>query len=70
MAHRAELDANSELLKFCNQLEDAVTSTVEGGIMTKDLALTIHGKEMKRGDYVLTGEFIEAVEERLKKELN
>jgi isocitrate dehydrogenase len=70
LAHRAELDGNPDLLGFCLKLEAAVISTVEGGVMTKDLALNIHGAKMKRSDYVLTREFIEFVEKRLKKELD
>jgi isocitrate dehydrogenase len=69
LAHRAELDGNTDLMKFCDQLEAAVISTVEGGVMTKDLALTIHGAKMQRSDYVLTREFIGCVEENLKAKL-
>jgi isocitrate dehydrogenase len=42
LLHRAKLDKNAELEKFCNSLEKAVVDTVEGGIMTKDLAITIY----------------------------
>jgi isocitrate dehydrogenase len=37
--HIAKLDINSELLGFCNTLEDQVIKTVEDGVMTKDLAI-------------------------------
>lgn len=46
--YRGKLDNNSDLTKFALDLENAVIGTVEGGIMTKDLALIIHGKEMKK----------------------
>jgi isocitrate dehydrogenase len=42
-AHRAKLDGNTELAKFSDALEKACISTVEKGVMTKDLALCIHG---------------------------
>jgi isocitrate dehydrogenase len=46
LAHRAKLDDNKELLKFCETLEQACLDTVEKDeIMTKDLALAIHGKK-------------------------
>ncbi|KAJ2996133.1 hypothetical protein HDV02_006769 [Globomyces sp. JEL0801] len=70
LLHRAKLDNNEELAKFCHTLEKACIQTVESGIMTKDLALTIHGKAMKRSDYVNSEEFINAVASRLKSEVN
>ena len=36
---RGELDGNEELTAFADKLEEAVVSTIEGGKMTKDLAL-------------------------------
>lgn len=41
--HRAKLDNNKELDKFCNILEQSVIQTVENGIMTKDLAICVAG---------------------------
>lgn len=46
LSHRANLDRNEELSIFSKKLEQACVSTVENeNIMTKDLALAIHGKE-------------------------
>jgi isocitrate dehydrogenase len=46
LAFRAKLDKNEELKKFCTSLEQACVESIEDdGIMTKDLALAIHGKE-------------------------
>lgn len=45
LSHRAKLDENAELEAFCQALEKACIDTVQGGIMTKDLALSIHQKE-------------------------
>jgi isocitrate dehydrogenase len=46
LAHRAKLDNNNELRRFCDDLESACRLTIEDDQkMTKDLALLIHGKE-------------------------
>jgi isocitrate dehydrogenase len=46
LAFRAKLDKNEALKKFCTSLEQACVESIEDdGIMTKDLALAIHGKE-------------------------
>ena len=46
LAHRAKLDENPELAKFCADLEKACVDVIEvDKKMTKDLALTIYGKE-------------------------
>eukprot|EP01132_Coremiostelium_polycephalum_P010928 gene10928-13385_t len=43
LQHRAKLDGNDKLAKFCTDLEAACIDTVESGFMTKDLALCIKG---------------------------
>lgn len=46
LEHRAKLDGNKELSKFTEQTEKAVLDTIEKDeVMTKDLALAIHGKK-------------------------
>lgn len=68
LAHRAHLDQNQALLQFCLKLEKACIDSVEiDHVMTKDLALSIHGNKLKRADYVNTKEFIENVELRMRK---
>lgn len=42
LLHRAKLDGNAELEKFCTTLEQSVIQTVEQGFMTKDLAICVH----------------------------
>src|ERR1700755_1261493 len=54
LGHRAKLDDNKELEIFSQTLEEVVIDTVEGGKMTKDLAVSIHGKNMKREHYMET----------------
>ncbi|RKP04845.1 isocitrate dehydrogenase [NADP] [Thamnocephalis sphaerospora] len=68
LAHRARLDDNQPLLRFSEDLEKACMETVDvDNKMTKDLALAIHGMDgLKREHYVTTGEFMDAIENRLK----
>lgn len=62
LLHRAKLDDNEELRKFCLDLEAACVETIDkDGIMTKDLALAIHGKNMKREHWVVTDKYMDAV---------
>ena len=41
LMHRAKLDKNEELHKYCQLVEDSVINAVEEGIMTKDLAIIV-----------------------------
>lgn len=65
---RGKLDGTPDVVKFGEALEKATLDTVQvDGIMTKDLALAC-GKT-DRSSYVLTEEFIDAVANRLNKEI-
>uniref|UniRef100_M4C2R4 Isocitrate dehydrogenase [NADP] n=1 Tax=Hyaloperonospora arabidopsidis (strain Emoy2) TaxID=559515 RepID=M4C2R4_HYAAE len=67
LLHRAKLDENGELQRFCNELEACVIESVESGNMTKDLALLVHGsKNLKREHYLDTFEFIDKVADKLR----
>ena len=70
LAHRAKLDNNQELAIFCETLERVCIQTVESGKMTKDLALLIHEKNLKREHYLNTQEFLDAIKAKLDKTLN
>ncbi len=70
LAHRAKLDGNEELAKFCVDLEAACLETIESGVMTKDLALCIHGANMKNEHWQETFEFLNSIAANLKKKLN
>ena len=62
LLHRAKLDGNEALKLFCTDLEAACTEVIDqDGIMTKDLALAIHGKEMKREHWVVTDVYMDKV---------
>lgn len=63
---RGKLDDNQELIKFALTLEDVCIETVESGKMTKDLALTIYGKDMKEEHYLNTEEFLKTLAANLK----
>ncbi|CAG0891214.1 unnamed protein product, partial [Darwinula stevensoni] len=71
LAHRAKLDDNKELARFCQQLETACVDTVDSGSMTKDLAGCIHGglKNVKDGMYLYTEDFMEAISEMLRRKM-
>lgn len=70
LAFRGKLDNNNELIGFANALEQVCIETVESGQMTKDLALIIHGKELKEEHYLTTEQFLEALDRNLKVKLN
>ena len=60
LKHRAKLDNNEVLEQFSLALEKAVITTIESGLMTKDLAL-ISGQK----NYLNSREFIQAVKNNL-----
>merc|ERR1711962_1076956 len=70
LAHRAKLDDNPDLAKYCQALEKACVECIDNGEMTKDLAICIHGaKGVKQGMYLNTEDFMLAVEAEMKKQM-
>ncbi|OBA72980.1 isocitrate dehydrogenase [Mycolicibacterium elephantis] len=65
LAHRGKLDNTPAVIEFAETLEEVVIGTVEGGQMTKDLALLI-GPEQQ---WQTTEVFLESIAENLEKEL-
>ncbi|WP_116246014.1 NADP-dependent isocitrate dehydrogenase [Nocardiopsis sp. FIRDI 009] len=65
LEHRAKLDNTPKLAEFANTLEDVVIKTVEGGQMTKDLALLVGGEQ----EWLTTEQFLAALDENLSKRL-
>ena len=63
LAHRAKLDDNAELARFAQTLEKTVIGTIEGGEMTKDLALLV-GPEQR---WLSTEGFLDAIDTNLQK---
>jgi len=61
LAHRGKLDGTPEVTQFAETLEDVVVKTVEGGAMTKDLALLI-GPD---AEWLTTEDFLAALDGNL-----
>ena len=65
LAHRGRMDDTPEVTEFAEALERVCVSTVEGGHMTKDLALLI-GPEQ---EWLTTEQFLDAIDQNLAKEM-
>ena len=65
LAHRGKLDGNQPLIAFCETLEQVCIETVEGGEMTKDLALLVHGNDASRDTWLTTQAFLKALKRNL-----
>ncbi|MFE6925020.1 NADP-dependent isocitrate dehydrogenase [Nocardia sp. NPDC057663] len=65
LEHRGKLDNSPEVIGFAQALEDVVIKTVEGGQMTKDLALLVGGDQ----GYLSTEEFLGALDVNLARAL-
>jgi isocitrate dehydrogenase len=66
LQHRGELDHTPEVRDFAQKLEAVVVATVEGGQMTKDLAVLIGADQ----DWQTSEEFLNTVADNLKKALD
>jgi isocitrate dehydrogenase len=65
LKHRAKLDGNEELLGFARTLERVVIATIEGGFMTKDLALLVGADQC----WLSTSGFLDKIGDNLRKEM-
>jgi isocitrate dehydrogenase len=65
LEHRGNLDGTPEVSGFARTLEQVCVQTIEGGQMTKDLALLVGGDT----PYLTTEDFLTAVSDNLRKEL-
>lgn len=65
LAHRGTVDNTPEVIDFAQTLEDVVVSTVEGGQMTKDLALLVS----RDTPWLTTEEFLDALDTNLRQRL-
>lgn len=71
LAFRGKLDNNQELIDFTQALEAVCIETVESGVMTKDLAVCIHGNKVNAGEhYVYTEQFLDALDKNLQSKLS
>jgi isocitrate dehydrogenase len=66
LQHRGRMDDTPDVSAFAEALEKVCVETVESGKMTKDLALLVGGDQ----DFLTTQEFLGAIDENLKKEMN
>ncbi|GAA2893551.1 NADP-dependent isocitrate dehydrogenase [Nonomuraea rubra] len=66
LAHRGKLDNTPAVTEFANKLEQVCVETVEGGQMTKDLALLVGGD----AKWLTTQDFLAALDENLKKKMS
>jgi isocitrate dehydrogenase len=64
---RARKDNTPDVARFAGAVEKACIDTVEAGVMTKDLAVCIHGSKTARSQYVTSQEYLAAVAERVRK---
>ncbi|MBE3013823.1 NADP-dependent isocitrate dehydrogenase [Microbispora sp. NEAU-D428] len=65
LQHRGKLDNQPEVIDFAEKLERVCVETVEGGQMTKDLALLVGGD----AEWLTTQDFLAALDENLKKKM-
>jgi isocitrate dehydrogenase len=72
LAHRGKLDGNQELIRFAATLERVCVETVEGGQMTKDLALLVNAAQPGGGDtgWLTTDEFLTALADHLSRKMS
>ncbi|GIK49759.1 MAG: isocitrate dehydrogenase [NADP] [Alphaproteobacteria bacterium] len=66
LAHRGKLDGNQKLVDYANLLEKITVDTVEGGQMTKDLALLVGDQQ----SWLTTEGFLDAVGDNLDKAMS
>jgi isocitrate dehydrogenase len=66
LEHRGKLDNTPEVIEFANRLEEVVIETVQGGQMTKDLALLIGPDQ----PWQTSEEFLATLDNNLKKALD
>ncbi|MGW2562898.1 NADP-dependent isocitrate dehydrogenase [Streptomyces sp. NPDC001514] len=65
LAHRGKLDGTPEVTRFAEALEQVCIDTVEGGHMTKDLALLIS----KDQPWLTTEQFLDVLDTNLQKKM-
>ncbi|WP_326820030.1 NADP-dependent isocitrate dehydrogenase [Streptosporangium sp. NBC_01756] len=65
LQHRGKLDNTPAVIDFAEKLEQVCIETVEGGQMTKDLAMLVGGD----AKWLTTQDFLAALDENLKKKM-
>jgi isocitrate dehydrogenase len=65
LKHRGKLDSTPEVIGFAETLEDVIIKTVEGGKMTKDLAMLVGPDQ----SWLTTQDFLGALDDNLRERL-
>jgi isocitrate dehydrogenase len=65
LAHRGKLDGTADVVAFTQTVEQVCTETVQGGQMTKDLAVLVGAGT----PHLTTQEFLDALDENLRKKM-
>jgi isocitrate dehydrogenase len=65
LAHRGKLDETPAVIDFAEKLEQVCIETVEGGQMTKDLAMLVSADQ----PYLNTEDFLAALDDSLSKKM-
>ena len=66
LRYRGKFDDTPELVRFADTLEAVCINSVEGGAMTRDLALLIGAEQA----YLTTDEFLDAIDAHLQTAMN
>ncbi|MCB2010850.1 MAG: NADP-dependent isocitrate dehydrogenase, partial [Geminicoccaceae bacterium] len=66
LTYRGNLDGTPEVSAFAQKLEEVCIETVEGGQMTKDLALLIGPDQ----PWLTTNRFLEALDTNMKRKMS
>jgi isocitrate dehydrogenase len=70
LVHRGKLDGTPELVKFAETLERVCVATIEGGKMTKDLAVSVYkSNNPPEGTFLTTEGFLNELDKNLKSAL-
>jgi len=69
LIHRGLLDNNQKLIDFCKLLENVCIKTIEGGKMTKDLALLVFKDDIVSSNYLTTEQFFNELKTNLEKKI-
>ena len=69
LIHRGLLDNNQKLIDFCKLLENVCIKTIEGGKMTKDLALLVFKDDIVSSNYLTTEQFFKELKTNLEKKI-
>ena len=66
LKHRGTLDKSPDVIRFAETLEKCCIQIIEGGHMTKDLALLVGGKQ----GYLTTSQFLDKVAQTLRHQIS